>query len=152
MRIRTIVSAAVVLTTAIVLTSCATGTPQGSPSTDAESGPVDGGDLVFAIANDPISLNPSGTGSGNDTWYVTRQIVDSLLYQDPETSELEPWLAESYTANADATVFTFELRDDVTFSDGTAFTAESVKATFDDIIAAGALSQAVSSSTATVSL
>ena len=125
-----------------MLTSCASGTPQ-TTSADAASGPVDGGDLVFAIANDPISLNPSGTGSGNDTWYVTRQLVDSLLYQDPETSELEPWLATSYTANADATVFTFELRDDVTFSDGTALTAESVKATFDDIIAAGALSPSV---------
>src|SRR6187431_1485989 len=142
MRIRTTLSAAAILTTAIVLTSCASGTPQ-TTSADAASGPVDGGDLVFAIANDPISLNPSGTGSGNDTWYVTRQLVDSLLYQDPETSELEPWLATSYTANADATVFTFELRDDVTFSDGTALTAESVKATFDDIIAAGALSPSV---------
>ena len=142
MRIRTTLSAAAILTTALVLASCASGTPQ-TTSADAASGPVDGGDLVFAIANDPISLNPSGTGSGNDTWYVTRQLVDSLLYQDPETSELEPWLATSYTANADATVFTFELRDDVTFSDGTALTAESVKATFDDIVAAGALSPSV---------
>ncbi|WP_457101301.1 ABC transporter substrate-binding protein [Microbacterium sp. P5_E9] len=142
MRIRTTLSAAAILTTALVLASCASATTQ-TTSADAASGPVDGGDLVFAIANDPISLNPSGTGSGNDTWYVTRQLVDSLLYQDPETSELEPWLATSYTANADATVFTFELRDDVTFSDGTPLTAESVKATFDDIVAAGALSPSV---------
>jgi hypothetical protein len=88
------------LATALVLASCASGTPQ-TTSADAASGPVDGGDLVFAIANDPISLNPSGTGSGNDTWYVTRQLVDSLLYQDPKTSELEPWLAKSYTANVE---------------------------------------------------
>lgn len=142
MRIRTTLSAAAILTTALVLASCASATTQ-TTSADAASGPVDGGDLVFAIANDPISLNPSGTGSGNDTWYVTRQLVDSLLYQDPETSELEPWLATSYTANADATVFTFELRDDVTFSDGTPLTADSVKATFDDIVAAGALSPSV---------
>ncbi|CAH0150598.1 Nickel-binding periplasmic protein [Microbacterium oxydans] len=145
MRTRSVLSAAAVLSAALVLASCASSAPQGSTPTDTDASPVDGGDLVLAIANDPISLNPSGIGSGNDTLYVTRQLVDSLLYQNPETSELEPWLAESYTANADATVFTFELRDDVTFSDGTPFTAESVKATFDDIIAAGALSQSVSS-------
>jgi peptide/nickel transport system substrate-binding protein len=125
---------------ALFLTACA-GTPAATDATN--SAPVDGGDLTFAIANDPISLNPSGIGSGNDTFYVTRQLVDSLLYQNPDTAELEPWLAESYTANDDATSFTFVLRDDVTFSDGTPLTASDVKATFDDIVAAGALSQAL---------
>ena len=144
MRTRVPLAAAAALTAVAVLTSCAGGAaPAPAESDVASDGPVTGGDLIFANGNDPISLNPSGIGSGNDTWYVTRQLVDSLLYQNPETNGLEPWLAESYSANDDATVFTFELRDDVTFSDGTPFTAESVKGTFDDIIAAGALSQAV---------
>ena len=30
---------------------------------------------TFAVGNDPLSLNPQGGGSGNDTWYVTRQLV-----------------------------------------------------------------------------
>jgi peptide/nickel transport system substrate-binding protein len=128
------------LVLAFSLSACA-GTPSSTGA--ANTAPVDGGDLTFAIANDPISLNPAGIGSGNDTLYVTRQLVDSLLYQNPQTGELEPWLAQSYTANDDATAFTFVLRDDVTFSDGTPLTANDVKATFDDIIAAGALSQAV---------
>ena len=42
----------------------------------------------------------------------------------PPTGSLKPWLAESWEANADATQFTFHLRDDVTFSDGTPFTAD----------------------------
>jgi peptide/nickel transport system substrate-binding protein len=125
---------------ALSLSACATGSPASDSATGA---PVDGGDLTFAIQNDPISLNPSGTGSGNDTLYITRQLVDSLLHQDPETGDLEPWLATSFEANSDATHFTFKLRDDVTFSDGSKFTAADVKATFDDIIAAGALSQGV---------
>lgn len=137
------IALAIAVTAALTLSACAGGTsPAASPSGDAA--PVQGGDLTFAVANDPISLNPSGTGSGNDTLYVTRQLVDSLLYQNPDTGALDPWLATSYTSNSDATVFTFDLRDDVTFSDGTPFTADSVKATFDDIVAAGALSQAVS--------
>jgi len=100
--------------------------------------PNKGGTLTFAVGNDPISLNPSGTGSGNDTLYVTRQLFDSLTEQDPDTGELLPWLAESFTASPDATSFAFTLRPGVTFSDGTPFTAESVKATFDDIVANGA--------------
>ncbi|WP_345800434.1 ABC transporter substrate-binding protein [Microbacterium sp. AZCO] len=145
MRIRTTLGVAAALSAVLVLSACASGGTTNPASTpDASAKPVDGGDLTFAVANDPISLNPSGTGSGNDTLYVTRQLVDSLLYQNPDTNTLEPWLATSYTVNDDATVFTFELRDDVTFSDGTSLTAESVKATFDDIVAAGALSQSIS--------
>ncbi|KZM34455.1 ABC transporter substrate-binding protein [Oerskovia enterophila] len=134
----------------LALTACGGGAGAGTGSaaddvSASTSSPVDGGELTFAIGNDPISLNPSGTGSGNDTLYVTRQIVDSLLYQNPDTNELEPWLATSWSANADATTFTFELRDDVTFSDGTPLTAAEVKGTFDDIVAAGAKSGALSS-------
>lgn len=135
--------AAITIVGALALASCAS-TPASSDTPTDDGTPVEGGNLTFAIANDPISLNPSGAGSGNDTLYVTRQLVDSLLYQNPETNELEPWLATEYSSNDDATVFTFELRDDVTFSDGTPFTAENVKKTFDDIIVAGALTQAVS--------
>lgn len=144
LRGRAALSASITVAAGLALSACAGAAPASAPQDEAAT-PVDGGDLTFAIANDPISLNPSGIGSGNDTWYVTRQLVDSLLYQNPDTGELEPWLATSYTANDDATAFTFELRDDVTFSDGTPFTAANVKATFDDIIAAGALSQSVSS-------
>jgi peptide/nickel transport system substrate-binding protein len=104
---------------------------------DAEA-PKDGGTLTFAIGNDPLSLNPQGGGSGNDAWYVQRQLYDSLVDQDPETGEIVPWLAESWEISPDATSFTFTLRDDVTFSDGTPLTAEVVKANFDDIIANGA--------------
>jgi len=106
-------------------------------SSDAGT-PTDGGALTFAIQNDPISLNPSGTGSGNDTLYVTRQLVDSLLYQDPKDGSLQPWLASRWTASDDAKKFTFTIRDGVTFSDGTPLTAESVKDTFDDIVKNGA--------------
>lgn len=143
--LRYAIAAAIALS--LSLTACAADTEPDATSGEgqtpdasgtAASGPVDGGELVFAIGNDPISLNPTGTGSGNDTLYVTRQLVDSLLYQNPETTELEPWLATEWTGNEDATSFTFTLRDDVTFSDGTPLTANSVKASFDDIIAAGA--------------
>lgn len=133
-----------IATLSLLLAACSSGSDDAgsdeSTSTAAADAPVDGGDLTFAIGNDPISLNPPAIGSGNDTWYVTRQLVDSLLWQDPADGSLKPWLATKWEANADATQFTFTLRDDVTFSDGTPFTAESVKKNFDDTVAAGAKS------------
>lgn len=133
---RLIAAAAAGVALSLTLSACS------SSGDDASSTPVEGGELTFAIGNDPINFNPSGTGNGNDTWYVTRQVYDSLVYQNPDTKEIEPWLAESFSSNDDATEFTFNLRDDVTFSDGTALTAETVKANFDDVKAAGAASSA----------
>ncbi|GAA1415896.1 ABC transporter substrate-binding protein [Glutamicibacter uratoxydans] len=70
---------------------------------------------------------------------ISRQIADTLVDQDPETGEIVPWLATSWETNKDQSQFTFHLRDDVTFSDGTKFTAQSVKNNFDRIIKIGPL-------------
>lgn len=91
----------------------------------------------FALASDPSCLNPRVAGN-NDAAYPSRQLVDSLTDQDPETGEIVPWLAESFEANDDATEYTFHLREGVTFSDGTPLTAEIVKQNFDEVIANGA--------------
>ena len=45
-----------------------------------------------------------------------------------------PSLATEWSVNDDATEYTFSLRDDVTFHDGTPFNAEAVKFTFDRIV------------------
>jgi peptide/nickel transport system substrate-binding protein len=137
---RLVAALAVGTAAALVMTGCSSSGATSSSSSSSK--PVNGGDLTYAIANDPISLNPSGTGAGNDTFAITRQLVDSLLWQDPSDGSLEPWLATKYQANDDATKFTFDLRSGVTFSDGTAFDATAVKDTFDDIAAAGASSTA----------
>ncbi|MDR6572736.1 peptide/nickel transport system substrate-binding protein [Curtobacterium sp. 320] len=136
--IRLVAAIAAGTAAALVMAGCSSGGTASSSS----SKPVDGGSLTYAIANDPITLNPTGTGAGNDTLAITRQLVDSLLWQDPSDGSLKPWLATKYSANADATAFTFDLRSGVTFSDGSAFDATAVKDTFDDIAKAGASSTA----------
>ncbi|MET3452668.1 ABC transporter substrate-binding protein [Curtobacterium sp. 1544] len=137
--IRLVAAIAAGTAAALVMAGCSSGSTASSSSS---SKPVDGGSLTYAIANDPITLNPTGTGAGNDTLAITRQLVDSLLWQDPSDGSLKPWLATKYSANADATAFTFDLRSGVTFSDGSAFDATAVKDTFDDIAKAGASSTA----------
>ncbi len=91
-----------------------------------------GGTLTWAFIQKPRSLDPNvWTGrSDND---VMRQIFDSLVYS-PAPGEYMPWLAESWEISDDGTVYTFKLREDVTFHDGTPLNAEAVKATYDRML------------------
>ncbi|MDU0479442.1 TIGR04028 family ABC transporter substrate-binding protein [Staphylococcus chromogenes] len=63
---------------------------------------------------------------------VVNNITDRLLYQDPATGKLEPWIATALPEiNEDATQFTFRIRKGVTYSDGSALDAENVARNFD---------------------
>jgi peptide/nickel transport system substrate-binding protein len=64
---------------------------------------------------------------------VTLHVVEPLVWQ-PAAGQFEPGLAKSWSVNADATEYTFVLRDDVRFHDGTPFDAEAVRYTFDRIV------------------
>lgn len=123
------------LATSLVLAGCAT-SPGAAPSADAGE-PTAGGDLTIGTYLDPTCIDNQQIGT-NASLSVTRQLTDSLTEQDPETGEIGPWLATSWETNADSSSFTFTLRDDVTFSDGSAFTAEVVKENIDAIVAMGA--------------
>jgi len=87
---------------------------------------------VFALPYAPDqTLDPISCPEG------MQQTVSSLLYEGlfrlNEQLEPEPWLCESYTYAAEedgsACTYTFLLRTDVTFSDGSPLTAEDVKNT-----------------------
>lgn len=65
---------------------------------------------------------------------VGRLTLDSLTYLDAEGT-LQPWLATDWSVSEDGTRVTLDLRDDVTFSDGTDFNAAAVKANFDHVVA-----------------
>lgn len=66
--------------------------------------------------------------------YVARLSLDSLVYVD-QAGEMHPWLASAWAVEDGGTRVTFELRDDVTFHDGTPFNAEAVAANFAHIMA-----------------
>lgn len=117
--------AALVLTSALVLSACGT-TASGA----GEDGERDGGTLVYLEHQPHDTLYPPSAGFYPNGGIVNN-ITDRLVYQNPETLEFEPWIATDWEINDDATEYTFTIRDDVTFSDGTPLTAEVVAANFD---------------------
>ena len=68
--------------------------------------------------------NPYVPGS-NAGWGLT-QLSDPLSLLNYGTGEIENWMAESFTANEDYTVWTLVLRDGITWQDGRPFTAADV--------------------------
>ncbi|GAA1858227.1 ABC transporter substrate-binding protein [Myceligenerans crystallogenes] len=117
---------------ALAVLALTAGCAQGASAGPAATGgaPVPGGTLRFALGAEPTGVDPQQVGT-NVSIYIARQLADSLTDQDPETGEIVPWLAESWDVNDELTEFTFHLRDDVTFSDGTPLDAGTVKANFD---------------------
>lgn len=107
--------------TAAALVACSS--PAGDTSAGSST-PTQGGTLTI-YRESTQWVNPQ---SERD---FIRVLVDSLVYQDPNTLEFKPWLAKSWEISPDAKEFTFHLRDDVTFSDGEKLTAEGVKQYFD---------------------
>lgn len=57
---------------------------------------------------------------------ITRQVYDRLIGLNADSGKLAPSLALSWESSDDALTYTFVLRQDVTFSDGTPFDADAV--------------------------
>ncbi|WP_407316199.1 ABC transporter substrate-binding protein [Pseudomonas sp. nanlin1] len=62
---------------------------------------------------------------------VLRNVVESLTDQDPQSGAIIPWLAERWEVSDNALEYTFHLRHDVTFSNGSRFDAHAVKTAYD---------------------
>ncbi len=94
--------------------------------------PTAGGTLTIGLDQEPPTLDPGGSPSAI-TFYITASAAESLLFLTSD-HQLKPWLADSYIASADGKQFTFKLRHDVKFQDGTPFNAQAVKWNFDRIV------------------
>ncbi|URK85905.1 TIGR04028 family ABC transporter substrate-binding protein (plasmid) [Rhizobium sp. RCAM05350] len=92
--------------------------------------PVQGGTLIYLEQQPHTNLYPPA-GGFYPNGGVLNQITDKLTYQNPKTLEIEPWIAESWTVNDNATEYTFKLRKGVTFSDGSPLDANAVAKNFD---------------------
>ncbi len=86
--------------------------------------------LNYGSSGFPVSLDAVDVTDGNSL-VVASQIAERLIDFAPGGADLVPALATSWSANDDATVWTFNLRQGVSFHDGTPFNAEAVKFNID---------------------
>lgn len=90
------------------------------------------GNLVAAIGGQPDQLDPHKT-SAYFSFEVLENIYDTLVQPNADL-EMVPALAESWEVSADQLTWTFHLRHDVTFHDGSPFHADDVVYSYRRII------------------
>jgi len=110
------------------------GNANAGAESSAEATPAPGGELVWALAgvvqNDILDAHRTGFAPSTR---VMRSLYDSLVVEF-EDHTFGPWLAASWELSEDQKSYTFKLREDVKFHDGTPFNAEAVKFNFDRIV------------------
>jgi peptide/nickel transport system substrate-binding protein len=122
--------AAVLGAAVLALAGCAE-SERDEPSAGGDaSGAAEGGTFVFAASADPVALDPAFVSDG-ESFRVARQMFEGLIGTEPGTPDPAPLLATEWESTDDGLSYTFQLRDDVTFHDGTPFNAEAVCANFD---------------------
>lgn len=131
MRISTIVKMVVV---GLLILAAAPLTGYSVPAEMARQSDAErsGGQLTFGLASEPPTLDPHTSGSAW-TPRVGNAIFDTLVWQAPDLS-FKPYLATSWNTSADGLIWTFQLREGVTFHDGTPFNAEAVKYNLDRVV------------------
>jgi peptide/nickel transport system substrate-binding protein len=102
--------------------------PTAAPSADE---PLYGGTLVVARWPDIATCNP-GTSLGTDITVsgILGNIFDPLIRPNA-AGEMQPQLATSWEVSEDGLMITWQLRDDVTWHDGTPFTSRDVQFTYE---------------------
>ncbi len=127
------VPAILALACALVLAACGGsaggGESNGGDAAQGDGTPQAGGSLVVGLYLEPLALDPHRQAFW-ETFRVSRNIFESLVNEDltdtEGPTELVPGLATAWESNADATVWTFTLREGVTFHDGSPFDADAL--------------------------
>ncbi|GGK22044.1 ABC transporter substrate-binding protein [Salinarimonas ramus] len=91
------------------------------------------GVLAIGQIAEPKSLDPAAVTAAND-FRIVVNLYDGLVRYADGSFEIEPALAESWEVSEDGTVYTFTLREGVTFHDGTPVDAEAIVFNFDRML------------------
>jgi peptide/nickel transport system substrate-binding protein len=113
-----------------IVTACGGANSSGGSSAASAGGTAKpGATLKIAGVVPTGAINPlSIADEGGLT--MMQQTGETLVFNNPKTNVLEPVLATSWKSNDSGDVWTFTLRDGVTFSDGTPMTADDVVYSF----------------------
>jgi ABC-type transport system substrate-binding protein len=104
--------------------------PTGTEDSEPAGEPQPGGVLRYGLTAETNSWDPAVANWSSNGWTVARTFFDTLVMYD-ENLDWKPYLAESVEPNEDHTVWTFTVREGITFHNGEALTAEVVKANID---------------------
>jgi len=102
--------------------------------------PSSGTRIVYGLTLAPSGIDPHVNAS-SELGIPLTSVYDTLVYRDPETGDFIPGLAERWEVSDDGLVYTFYLRQDVTFHDDTPFDAEAVRFNLERITSPGLASQ-----------
>lgn len=121
MRTRSIGAVGVGIITASLLAACGSGSSHNSSSNSS------GGDTLVVDTSFNLKTSDPGRMFEPTGLLVDRAVYSTLLtFANGDMTKPVPDLASSFTASADAKTYTFTLRSDATFADGTPITADDV--------------------------
>jgi peptide/nickel transport system substrate-binding protein len=89
-----------------------------------------GNTFIWGKSGDGDSLD-SAVSTNGEVYEVTTQIFNLLVRAKPGLTDIEPDLATSWSVSPDGLIWTFKLRQGVTFHDGTPWNAEAAKFNWD---------------------
>lgn len=103
--------------------SVVTTTPPPPPP--PETGPFYGGTLTVGLEAETTGMRPWQDTCSSPCLNMQNSVFDTVFVKN-ENDEIAPWLGTSITPDATLTGWTVELRDDVSFTDGTPFNAQTL--------------------------
>lgn len=109
---------------ALIVTGCGS---SNKASPNSSSGPLaKGGNLSFVIPAYPLGMDPLSPSADIAGLQIFDAWWEYLIRPTGDGSGFEPMLAKSYTISADKKTYTFHLRPNVKFSDGSRLTTADV--------------------------
>ncbi|MBK5266137.1 MAG: peptide ABC transporter substrate-binding protein [Acidimicrobiia bacterium] len=99
-------------------TAAAPTTTTGSTDTTVPAEPAGPKTIIIGTTDSIAGLDSADAYAIHD-WELLRNIGEALLSFAPGTTDIVPGLASDYSVSDDGLVYTFNLRDDIFFGDGT---------------------------------
>ena len=109
---------ALIMVSTTVLTACGTKTNNGTNNNNSNEVVLD-----VSVGPEPETLDPNKNTSVDGATYITH-VFEGLMKLDKD-GKIVSGAAKSYEVSEDGLVYTFKIRDDAKWSDGTDLTADS---------------------------
>nr|MCR4708950.1 ABC transporter substrate-binding protein [Clostridiales bacterium] len=119
MEMKKLLAIILILSMVACFSACGGGSADGGGSQTATDVLYHSYGLQPYVTLDPRSENSNGV-------MVLNNVYETLTYYNDQTGEVEPLLATSWEEKDEGLTWVFQVRDDVTFHDGTPMTAQNV--------------------------